>query len=270
MKSRIAMLLLALSLSLGAIPASAQLGSGIVFDPSNYKNALLRYLQLQQQLRQLQMSYSLFLQQYQFLQTQAQQIQNMPARYRAAFSDWHQLLSQNTFGNTGQWTNGVNTGNLSNINAGYSQIVGPLRRYDSANLSASLNGSLQTQQGMLELLDAANVESLRTIGEIRNSSQQIAAMLGRLENDSLSPDNQLNGQVAVLNKINAASVVLARSMQDTNKLLVGMLEQATGSAAHERKQQGEDMNVNIRAQAIMQQTFAAIDSQPSSGPFRLP
>ena len=34
--------------------ASAQLGSGIVYDPTNYSNALLRYQQLQQHLlRQL-------------------------------------------------------------------------------------------------------------------------------------------------------------------------------------------------------------------------
>jgi hypothetical protein len=42
-------LLLLLVLFVGAASASAQLG-GIVYDPTNYNNALLRYFQLQQQL----------------------------------------------------------------------------------------------------------------------------------------------------------------------------------------------------------------------------
>ena len=42
--------LLVLGLSVGT--ASAQFGSGIVYDPTNYHNALLRYYQLQQHLAQ--------------------------------------------------------------------------------------------------------------------------------------------------------------------------------------------------------------------------
>jgi len=66
MKHRIA--LISLLLAFAVSPAFAQLGSGVVFDPTNYKNAVLRYLQLQQQLQQLRQSYSLYMQQYQFIQ----------------------------------------------------------------------------------------------------------------------------------------------------------------------------------------------------------
>jgi hypothetical protein len=52
-------------------------------------------------------------------------------------------------------------------------------------------------------------------------------MIERLEDDSLSPDDQLNTEVAVLNKINATNAVLARSIQDTKKLLLAMLGQMT-------------------------------------------
>ena len=71
MKSRIALITLFLVLTLR--PAFAQFG-GVVFDPTNYNNAVLRYLQLQQQLQQLQQTYSLYTQQYQFLRGQAQQL----------------------------------------------------------------------------------------------------------------------------------------------------------------------------------------------------
>jgi hypothetical protein len=40
-------LLVVLVVGLCVATASAQLGSGVVFDPTNYQNALLRYYQLQ-------------------------------------------------------------------------------------------------------------------------------------------------------------------------------------------------------------------------------
>ena len=52
MKRQIAVLSLLLALTVS--PALAQLGSGIVYDPTNYQNAVLRYMQLQKQLLQLQ------------------------------------------------------------------------------------------------------------------------------------------------------------------------------------------------------------------------
>ncbi len=61
MKHKIAITSLALVLTVS--PAFAQFG-GIVFDPTNYNNAVLRYLQLQQQLQQLQQSYNVHMQQF--------------------------------------------------------------------------------------------------------------------------------------------------------------------------------------------------------------
>ncbi len=56
MKKTILICLLVLGLGVGT--ATAQFGSGIVFDPTNYNNALLRYYQLQQHLIELQKSYT--------------------------------------------------------------------------------------------------------------------------------------------------------------------------------------------------------------------
>ena len=56
MKRKALLFVLVIGLCVGT--ASAQLGSGIVYDPTNYQNALLRYQQLQQHLLQLQKSYA--------------------------------------------------------------------------------------------------------------------------------------------------------------------------------------------------------------------
>src|SRR5690349_17966647 len=87
----------------------AQFGSGIVYDPTNYHNAVLRYIQLQQHLAQLRQTYTTILQNYQFIQNQARQVQNM-ARYRGKFSPWSPLSAADALGNTGTWVTSVNTG----------------------------------------------------------------------------------------------------------------------------------------------------------------
>src|SRR3974390_2320646 len=90
--------------------ASAQFGSGIVYDPTNYQNAVLRYLQLQRQLIELQQTYSKVLAHYNLALQMARNLQNMPARYRAVFSQWRNGSALNTFGNTGGWITGINSG----------------------------------------------------------------------------------------------------------------------------------------------------------------
>jgi len=83
MKKKIPAVLLILILCVGT--ASAQFGSGIVYDPTNYHNALLRYYQLQQHLVQLQKSYAKITGQLNLALQMAQFVKNMPARYRAVF-----------------------------------------------------------------------------------------------------------------------------------------------------------------------------------------
>ena len=68
----------------------AQFG-GVVYDPTNYHNALLRYYQLQQHLTQLQRTYAQIVNQYNLAVTMSRNIQNMPARYQALFSSWRNL-----------------------------------------------------------------------------------------------------------------------------------------------------------------------------------
>src|SRR5215467_4833698 len=89
--------------------ASAQFG-GVVYDPTNYHNAVLRYLQLQQQLIQLRNSYAQLVSQYKLAVLMAKNLQNMPARYRAQFSQWRNGMAVDTYSNTSGWLNGVNSG----------------------------------------------------------------------------------------------------------------------------------------------------------------
>src|SRR5215469_8672986 len=122
MKRKVLVILVVLTLAAGT--ASAQFGfGGIVYDPTNYHNALLRYLQLQQQLIQLRNSYAQLVSQYNLALQMAKNLRDMPARYQAQFSHWRNTVAEDTYGNTSTWVSGINSGQLPLINNGYRQAT---------------------------------------------------------------------------------------------------------------------------------------------------
>ncbi len=252
MKRKVLVVLLVLALTVGT--ASAQFGSGIVYDPTNYHNALLRYYQLQQHLAQLQKSYAKITSQLELATQMARFVQNMPARYRAVFSQWRNVTSLNTFGNTGSWVSGINSGLLPNINVGYQKSTTQLLPYSTDHLSgmdASQLERVQSQYASVQLADGANVNAMATIGSIRGSAQDIQMQIGNLEQDSFSNDSDLNSEVSVLNKINAAGVLTLRTLQDSNKLLASLLEQQTIIAKQQRDATTSAINADISRQASL-------------------
>src|SRR5271170_3547217 len=259
MKKKIPAVLLVLILCVGS--ASAQFGSGIVYDPTNYQNALLRYYQLQQHLIQLQQNVAKVTAHLNLALQMAQFIKNMPARYRAIFSQWRNVTSLNTFGNTVSWINGINTGVLPNINTGYLQATTPLSQYDPYELSGmdpSELGRVQSQYASVQLVDGANINAMATIGAIRGSADNIQTQIGNLEQDSYSGDSTLNTEVSVLNKINAAGVLTLRTVQDSNKLLASLLEQQTILAKQQRDAATSAINTDIGRQANMAGNIAQV------------
>ena len=252
MKKNIPAVLLVLVLCVGT--ASAQFGSGIVYDPTNYQNAILRYQQLQQHLLQLQKSYAQITNQLNLARQMAQFVKNMPARYRALFSQWRNVTSLNTFGNTSSWISGINSGLLPNINTGYQKATTQLLPYSPDHLSGMDPFELervQSQYASVQLVDGANVNAMATIGAIRGSAQDIQTQIGNLEQDSFSSDSGLNTEVSVLNKINAAGVLTLRTVQDSNKILASLLEMQIIIAKQQRESMTNSINADIQRQASL-------------------
>jgi len=259
MKRKILICLLVLGLGVGS--ATAQLGNGVVFDPTNYHNALLRYYQLQQHLMELQKSYAKITGQLNLALQMAQFVKNMPARYQALFSQWRKVTSLNSFGNTVSWINGINTGVLPNINTGYLQSTSQLSPYSSFELSGMDPmelGRVQSQYASIELADGANINAMATIGAIRGTADGIQAQIGNLEQDSFSGDAGLNSEVSVLNKINAAGVLTLRTLQDSNKLLASLLEQQTILAKQQRDQTTNAINIDVGRDASLASNMAQV------------
>ena len=273
MKRTILICLVVLGLGVGT--ASAQLGSGIVYDPTNYHNALLRYYQLQQHLMELQKSYAKITSHLNLAIQMATFIRNMPARYRALFSQWRNVTSLNTFGNTASWISGINSGLLPNINTGYLSSTTQLGLYSPNELSGmdpSQLSRVKSQYASIQLADGANINAMATIGSIRGNAQGIQTRIGNLEQDSFSGDSGLNSEVSVLNKINAAGVLTLRTLQDSNKLLASLLEQQTILAKQQRDATTDAINTDIGRQAIMAGNMAQVTGTITNSlqTFRMP
>jgi hypothetical protein len=251
MRKKVLLCLLVLGLCVGT--ASAQFG-GVVYDPTNYHNALLRYFQLQQHLLQLQKTYTQVVSAYNLALQMSRNLHNMPARYRAQFSQWRNVTALNSYGNTAGWINGANSGQPQAVLAGYRQATTQLTAYDPNTLSGMTVDELarvKSQYASVELADGVNTNALLTIGSIRSNAQTLETQINNLEQDSLSDDAGLNGEVQVLNKISAANVLTLRSIQDSNKLLASLLEQQTVVAKQQRELTTNAINADISRRASL-------------------
>jgi hypothetical protein len=209
MKSKWLLVVCALG-ALLARSAHAFLGV-VVYDPANYAQALQRYLQLQQQYLQLVQTYEMIRSQYEQMIWMAKQVPvNMAARYRALYTPWLHTSAGNTYGTTGGWTTGINTG--VGADSGYSTASTPLGTYGASldNIPADQLPRIKTNYATVELADGANLSAMETIGRLRANEPAVALAIQNLENDSLSSNPDMNTEIAVLNKINAADLIALR------------------------------------------------------------
>lgn len=256
------------------VVSNAQFG-GVVFDPTNYKNALLRYLQLQQQLLQLKQTYQQVWNHYQLALQMSRNLQNMPARYRAAFSQWRSFTSSDLYGNTNAWVGAVNGAGAQSVSPAYQRATIPLLSYSQADLNA-INPAdarnLKSVYASLQLTDGANVSALTTVGNVRANAQTVQQQIANLEQDSLSGDAGLNSEVGVLNKINASNVLTLRTLQDANNLRVAALEQQVLQAKQQRDTDAANLNFAIQMRQQVTQNLAPFNANlgQSLGSYRLP
>jgi hypothetical protein len=269
------MFVVALLLLIPAV-SDAQLGvAGVVYDPTNYANAVLRYKQLLAQLLQLRQTYQQVLNQYNLALQMSKSVENMPTRYRATFSQWRSFTATNLYGNTAGWVGAVNGGGPQNVPLAYQQATVPLLAYSQSDLE-SINPAdarnIRSAYASLQLADGANVSAMTTVGNVRANSQTVQQQVRNLEQDSFSNDASLNTEVAVLNKINASNVLTLRTLQDANNLRVAALEQQVLQAKQQRDLDAANLNYAIQLRQQATKNLASFNSNLSQtlGAYRLP
>jgi hypothetical protein len=264
MKKLLLIAVMASTLAVAPTVAHAQFGLGIVYDPTNYANALLRYSQLVQQLNQLRATYDQVLNQYNLALQMSRNIPNMATRYAATWTPWRYANAQDAYGNTSTWINGMNSGILSTVLNGYQKATNTFIKYTPELLSAMPPDEVQRVQSAaatVQLVDGAAQSAMQMIGNIRANAMNTTNTINNILNDSLSNNPNLNSEVAVLNKVNATSVLSLQNAQDTNKLLVALLEQQTILS-----KQARDLATNItNADISRRQNSADFGQQLTNG-----
>lgn len=241
------MLSLAAALTLGAGAIFGQFGFGItVFDPSVYAEALAEVSHLIQQYNQLVQTYQMITNQYNQMLWMAKTLPGNLARFRTIPTPWFLSAATNTYATTGGWIGALNTG--SNVGAAYFSAAERLMPYGAAlsNVPSDQLDRLQKHYATIELTDGANQNGMETIGTLRFNAPQVATAIASLENDSLNSSPDYNTEIAVLNKINAASVIALRNGQDSNKLLTALAEQQLIEAKRQRDAEVKAINTHIQ------------------------
>jgi hypothetical protein len=244
-----------------------------VFDPANWAEAINQLKQLEKQYQQMAQTYNQITNQYNHMLLMGRQVPvNMAARYRALLTPWRTSGATNTYATTGGWIGAINTG--ANVATGYLQAAEQLMAYGAAlaNVPADQLDRVKKNYATVELTDGANQHAMETIGTLRRNSRQVETAIQGLEDDSLSSDPNVNTQVAVLNKINAASIIGLRNTQDTNKVLVALAEHQAVDAKRQRDAEARAINQHIRFMAGEQALLAAQKANASAAmtAFRMP
>jgi hypothetical protein len=143
------------------------------------------------------------------------------------------------------------------------QAVTKLNNY--ASVWGSIGSSQQDLIGRnysgIELSDGATVNAIEQLGRLRANTAAVENAIDILENNSLSDSPDLNTEVGVLNKINAAGIIGVRNSQDTNKLLAALLDHQMVEAKARRDAQAQSINNDI----ALRQIAPAIDTQHLTG-----
>lgn len=262
MKKRIVVAVLCVCLVFGATVARAQFGFGLtVFDPSVYAEAITEVSQLVQQYNQLVQTYQMITSQYNQMLWMAKMLPENLANFRAIQTPWFLSSATNTYGTTGGWIAAINSG--ANVPAGYSSATDQLLSYGAAlsNVPADQLTALEKHYATVELADGANQDGIETIGTLRSNASQVEAAIQSLEDASLDSDPDYNTEIAVLNKINAASVVALRNGQDTNKLLTALTEQQFIDSKRQRDSEAQAVNNHV---AFMTDEQSYLSSQKAN------
>jgi hypothetical protein len=204
-----------------SLPAAAQFGSGIVFDPTQAGNVA-------KQIQQGVQTYNMSIQQYNQMVQQYNQLKQMGTAPQSAFTQYSNSGSQswvqytpsaNTYGNSQAFINAATTGNGA---AAANQVAsvprtGQVSGYGS--LSANGQQGLAATGATVDLGDAANATSLQTLGTVRANSQQREQDIQKLEAASHSIDPAQQTEEATLQRINQALLIQLRTQQETNEMM---------------------------------------------------
>jgi len=246
--------------------AFAVFGVGdVVYDPAAVANLIKQFHQMEQEYSQLVATYQTVRSQYSQMIFMAKMVPTeLRARYRTLATPWRSSAATDTYGTTASWIAAINSG--LGVQSGYQQAIQRLNAYGGvfSHIPTEQLDRVKVNYATVELTDGANQNAIDLLGRLRANAPQMATAIQNLETDTLSSDPNLNSEIAVLNKINAANLVGLRNGQDTNDLLVALAEEEVVDAKRKRDAEAGAINQHIRFVGEEQEILRAQTGDPSA------
>jgi hypothetical protein len=242
--------------------ARAQLGSGIVLDPTQSAHAAQQILQANQLYtttiqtsRNVIGAYNL-----------AQKMANLPQNYYTSFSNlgrqqWSTLQQPaNTYGNSIPWMTSAGNGYGAFAANQAASIPRTSQIQGYSSLSTQGQQQIAARGATVDLSDAVNSTSLQTIGTIRANANQRETDISQLEAQSHSADPAQHTEMATLQRINQALLIELRTQQETNQMLQAQALQTMIG----QKMQQDNLKSLFQTGNSYQQTFNTVTPQQTT------
>ena len=250
--------------SLVTLLAPAAHAQFAVFDASNLVEAIQEFGQLEQMYTTAVETRDQIISAYNLAHQMAQMPQDLAGRYQSQASPWINLSAPDSYGNTGAWMNALNLGGQSQATTAYASAVLQAQQFPASALQsqdAVTQAVIQNQYATSELGQGVITNALSTVGTIRSNSEALSQKLANLESDTYSTDPSQQSEMAVLGKINTATVLQIYSQQDTNQILAASVAQQALAA----KQQMDEQNRLINQAIYFNQNFPTTMQKVAGG-----
>ena len=249
--------------TVGVLPAFAQFGSGIVYDPTQSAHAIEQIRQGQQIFTNSVRLADNAVATYNLAHEMSLAPQTLYQPFLSPSTYWMALnRAANTYGNTQQWTNAANTGTGASL--GYQQasipVTGQINGY--ANLSTLGQQQIAAQGATVDLNNSITSSNIQTLGTIRANSEERQADISALISASQSSDPAQHTEMATLQRINKALILLIQEQQEANQINQAVaLQQIVG----QKVQQDNLKSLFITANGYQQNFNAVTPQQTSAG-----
>jgi hypothetical protein len=260
---RIALTTAILAATVGVLPAYAQFGSGIVYDPTQSAHAIEQISQGQQIFTSSVRLADNAIATYNLAHQMAIAPQNLYQPFLSPSTYWMAInRAANTYGNSQPWTNSINSG--IGVSFAYQQASLPRTAQINGygNLSTLGQQQIAAQGATVDLTDSVTTSNMQTLGTIRANSQQRQTDINALISASQSSDPAEHTEMAALQRINKAMILLIQQQQEANQMSQATaLQQIVG----QKVQQDNLKSLFITANGYQQNFNAVTPQQTSAG-----
>ena len=228
----------ALAIAATSVPAHAQFGWSVTFDPTQAGHALSQIAQAEKTYTTTVQTTENVINAYNLAKRMATSPSSLYTSYGSGLPSWVPMLpSKDTYGNTGDWLGSVNKFSGQATSAIQSASVSRVAQMTGyQNLDTNGQRAVAAQTATLDLGDSVSATNLQTVGMIRANQTARQTEISNLESASHSLDASQQTELATLQRINQALLLLLRTQQDQSQLSQG---QTLQQMVQQKQQQDE-------------------------------